>query len=119
MTQTLLLLAALTVGAPAPAPRPPAPQEIGPGHYRHLWGGSSWAMHLTEQGDYLVVNNFGQRWEGSYSWDAAKRLLTVCESPDLGQTWYRWSVTLDADGRGVTQGDMVATVRIWREPKGR
>ena len=109
MNQALGLLAtALLAFAPVPQNRPTPPLEIVEGDWVMRWGASADRMPLTRGGSY----SWGDGWVGTYSWDPKTRVFAVQETPKGGDRIYRWRVTLDAEGRGTSEGDDFAGAKV-------
>lgn len=91
--------------------------KLHPGHrYILVWGDRKEEFILNKDGTCKWSD-----WEGKYTWDASRCLLTVIEKPanpiDYQIGTLRWSVILDKNGKGRARGDYSTSVWIYSLPK--
>ena len=113
-----LLLLALSLAAPVPKevvnPKPP---QVVSGVITLMWGTSPYRATLNGNGEFSeFLGGHDRLWVGVWSWDSGTRTLTVAETPDGGCYWLRWTVVLDRELRGKTDGGTRVHLTPFRPP---
>ena len=108
------LALALCLAAPIPreARLPPEPTT---GVYTILWSGQPYRATFNGNGEFSeFVPDSTQFWVGVWSWDSTSRTLAVRETHNGGDSWFEWSVVLDRDLCGRTDGGTRVSLRASR-----
>ena len=113
----MLLLASCLSGAPV-ALSSPVPKEVrnlpnvDAGEWSIQWGGSTYQAILSSGGAFQEsLGPTDHLWVGTWAWDVATRKFTVTETHDGGVYWCRWSVVLDCELKGRTEGGISVSLK--------